>query len=139
MKSCPEFERMLVRAGIILIKYWFSVSDEVQEKRFRDRAETPGKRWKLSPMDLAARTKWVEFSKAKDAMFDHTDHTDAPWWVVNADDKKRARLNCIQHLLGSINYKDVLPKDSLEFPPRQQDNGYERPPREQQRFVPEVF
>ncbi len=139
MQSCPEFERMLVRSGITLIKYWFSVCDEVQEKRFRDRAETPHKRWKLSPMDLEARSRWVEFSKAKDATFDHTDNSDAPWWVVNADDKKRARLNCIQHLLSQIKYKDVLPKDPLKFPPRQEDKDYQRPPREKQRFIPEVY
>ncbi len=139
MQSCPEFERMLVRSGIILVKYWFSVCDDVQEKRFRDRAEAPHKRWKLSPMDLEARSRWVEFSKAKDALFDHTDNSDAPWWVVDADDKKRARLNCIQHLLSQIKYKDVLPKDPLKFPPRQEDKDYVRPPREKQRFVPEVY
>ena len=139
LQSCPEFERMLVRSGIILIKYWFSVSDEKQEKRFRDRAEVPSKRWKISPMDLEARTHWVEFSKAKDEMFDHTDNSDAPWWVVQADDKKRARLNCIAHLLAQIKYKDVLPKDKLKFPARQTDHGYKRPPREKQRFVPEAY
>jgi polyphosphate kinase 2 len=139
LHSAPEFERMLVRSGIILIKYWFSVSDDVQEQRFRDRAETPAKRWKISPMDLEARARWVDFSKAKDAMFDHTDISDAPWWVVNADDKKRARLNCIQHMLAQIPYKDVLPKDPLDFPPRQSDVDYKRPPREKQRFVPEGY
>jgi polyphosphate kinase len=139
LQSCPEFERMLVRSGIILVKYWFSVCDEEQEQRFRERAETPTKRWKLSPMDLEARSRWVEFSKAKDAMFDHTDNSDAPWWVVNADDKRRARLNCITHLLSQIKYKDVLPKDPLKFPKRQDDSEYQRPPREKQRFVPEAY
>ncbi len=139
LQSCPEFERMLVRSGIILVKYWFSVCDDEQEKRFRERAETPTKRWKLSPMDLEARSRWVEFSKAKDAMFDHTDNSDAPWWVVNADEKRRARPNCITHLLSQIKYKDVLPKDPLKFPKRQGDSEYQRPPREKQRFVPEAY
>jgi polyphosphate kinase 2 len=139
LRSCPEFERMLVNSGIILIKYWFSVGDAIQERRFRGRADEPTKRWKISTMDLEARTRWVEFSKAKDAMFDHTDNSDCPWWVVLADDKKRARLNCIAHLLSQIKYEDVLPKDSLKFPPRQTDDGYKRPPREKQRFVPEAY
>ena len=139
LQSCPEFERMLVRSGIILIKYWFSVSDDMQEKRFRGRADEPTKRWKISTMDLEARSRWVEFSKAKDAMFDHTDNIDCPWWVVLADDKKRARLNCIAHLLSQIKYKDVLPKDSPKFPARQADDKYKRPPREKQRFVPDAY
>jgi len=139
LESCPEFERMLVRSGIILIKYWFSVSDDEQEKRFRDRADTPTKRWKISPMDLEARARWVDFSRAKDAMFDRTDNSDAPWWVVEADDKRRARLNCIHHLLSQVPYEDVLPRDRLKFPPRQKNKGYLRPPREKQRFVPERY
>jgi polyphosphate kinase 2 len=139
LRSCPEFEQMLVRSGIKLIKYWFSVSDAVQEKRFRGRAEEATKRWKISPMDLEARKHWVEFSKAKDAMFEATDNSDCPWWVVHADDKKRARLNCIAHLLSQFKYKDVLPKDSLKFPPRQEDDKYERPPLEKQRFVPDAY
>ena len=106
LRSCPEFERMLVRCGIILIKYWFSVSDEEQERRFQARIDDPIKRWKLSPMDLESRARWVEYSKAKDIMFDHTDIKQAPWYVVNADDKKRARLNCISHLLSMIPYED---------------------------------
>ncbi len=138
LRSCPEFEHMLVRSGITLIKYWFSVSDDEQERRFRDRADEATKRWKISPMDLEARKHWVEFSKAKDAMFGATDNSDSPWWVVNADDKKRARLNCISHLLSQFKYKDVLPKDKLKFPPRQ-DGEYERPPMEKQRFVPSVY
>ena len=138
MRSCPEFERMLVRSGIILIKYWFSVSDEEQEKRFQARIDDPTRRWKLSPMDLAARERWVDYSRAKDVMFAHTDIKQAPWWVVDADDKRRARLNCITHLLSMIPYEDVIPPP-LELPPRQSDEGYVRPPMSDQTFVPEVF
>ena len=138
LRSCPEFERMLVRSGIILIKYWFSVSDEEQERRFRDRMADPRKRWKLSPMDLESRSKWVEFSKAKDIMFDHTDIKQAPWYVVNADDKKRARLNCISHLLTVIPYEDTTP-EPIELPPRQDDESYIRPPIGEQEFVPEHY
>jgi polyphosphate kinase 2 len=138
MRSCPEFERMLVRSGIILVKYWFSVSDEEQEKRFQARIEDPMRRWKLSPMDLMARERWVEYSKAKDAMFAYTDIKQAPWWVVDADDKRRARLNCIAHLLSMIPYEDVLPP-ALELPPRQPDQGYVRPPMSDQTFVPELY
>ena len=110
LRSCPEFERMLIRSGIILIKYWFSVSDEEQEKRFQSRINDPTKHWKLSPMDLESRTCWVDYSKAKDAMFAHTDIKQAPWFVVNADDKVRARLNCIHHLLSLIPYEDLTPE-----------------------------
>lgn len=138
LRSCPEFERMLVRSGIILIKYWFSVSDEEQETRFQARIDNPTKRWKLSPMDLASRTKWVEYSKAKDVMFAHTDIKQAPWYVVDADDKKRARLNCIHHLLSLIPYKDLTPKP-IELPKRQENMGYLRPPIEDQTFVPDVY
>jgi polyphosphate kinase 2 (PPK2 family) len=138
LRSCPEFERMLVRSGIILIKYWFSVSDEEQERRFRARMDDARKRWKLSPMDLESRTKWVEFSKAKDIMFDHTDIKQAPWYVVNADDKKRARLNCISHLLTMIPYEDTTP-EPIELPPRQDDESYIRPPIGEQEFVPELY
>ena len=139
LRSCPEFEHMLVRSGITLIKYWFSVSDVEQEERFRERAEEATKRWKISPMDLEARKHWVEFSKAKDAMFEATDNSDSPWWVVHADDKKRARLNCIAHLLSQFKYKDILPKDKVKFPARQDDETYQRPPQEKQRFVPNVY
>ena len=139
LRSCPEFEQMLTRSGIIVIKYWFSVSDEEQERRFRDRAETPTKRWKLSPMDLESRALWVEYSKAKDVMFEHTDIEQARWHVVNSDDKRRARLNCIAHLLHSVPYEDVLPRDEIEFPERQADTSYERPPLENQNFVPEIY
>ncbi len=135
LRSCPEFERMLVRSGIHLAKYWFSVSNEEQERRFRSRSETPAKRWKLSPMDLESRSRWVEYSKAKDEMFEHTDILAAPWFVVDADDKKRARLNCIRHFLGRIDYGDVLPRDPIEFPPRQRDDAYERPPKADQNWI----
>ena len=138
LRSCPEFERMLIRSGITLIKYWFSVSDDEQEKRFEARLEDPAKRWKLSPMDLESRARWVEYSKAKDVMFEFTDIPEAPWWVVDADNKKRARLNCISHLLSSIPYEDLTP-DPIELPPRQENEDYERPPMESQTFVPEKF
>ncbi len=138
LRSCPEFERMLVRSGIILIKYWFSVSDEEQERRFRARIDSATKRWKLSEMDLESRARWVEFSKAKDILFDHTDIKQAPWFVVNAEDKKRARLNCISHLLSMIPYEDRTP-DPIELPPRQENTGYIRPPITEQTFVPDVY
>lgn len=138
LRSCPEFERMLIRSGIILIKYWFSVSDEEQEKRFQDRMDDPTKRWKLSPMDLEARRRWVEYSRAKDEMFAHTDTKHSPWYVVNADIKKHARLNCISHLLSQIDYQDLTP-EPLVLPPRQEENGYIRPPINEQTFVPERY
>ncbi len=138
LRSCPEFERMLIRSGIILMKYWFSVSDEEQERRFQARIEDPTKYWKLSPMDVEARSKWVEYSKAKDKMFEYTDIKESPWYVVNADDKRRARLNCIHHLLKMIKYKDLTPKP-MKLPPRQKDTGYLRPPMNSQTFVPEVY
>ena len=138
MRSCPEFECMLVRSGIILIKYWFSVSDEEQEKRFLSRLEDRTKRWKLSPMDLQARSRWVEYSKAKDVMMKYTDIKQAPWYVVNADVKKKARLNCISHLLSLIPYEDLTP-DAINLPPRQKNEGYIRPPFEEQTFVPELY
>ena len=136
MRSCPEFERMLVRSGIILIKYWFSVSDEEQERRFQGRLKNPTKRWKLSPMDVESRNKWVEYSKAKDQMFAHTDIKQAPWYVVNADVKKHARLNCIKHLLSMIPYEDLTP-EPIELPPRENAGGYVRPPLADQTFIPE--
>ncbi len=137
-RTCPEFERMLIRSGIILIKYWFSVSDDEQEKRFVQRITDPMRRWKISPMDLQARVRWVEYSRAKDAMFAHTDIKQAPWFVVRADDKKSARLNCIQHLLQQIPYKEIK-YDKIELTPRQEDEGYVRPPIDEQSFVPEVY
>ena len=138
LRSCPEFERMLVRSGIMLIKYWFSISDEEQELRFQGRIKDRTKRRKLSEMDFESRANWVEYSKAKDIMFAHTDIKQAPWYVVNADDKRRARLNCINHLLSLIPYEDI-PPDPIELPPRQKEVGYVRPPIEDQNFVPEVF
>ncbi|MEM6392841.1 MAG: polyphosphate kinase 2 [Planctomycetota bacterium] len=138
MRSCPEFERMLVRSGIKLIKYWFSVSDEEQERRFQQRITDPTKRWKLSPMDLKSRSMWFEYSKAKDAMFAHTDIKQSPWYAVNSTVKKKARLNVISHLLSIVPYEDLTPKP-IELPPRQQQNGYVRPPMEDQTFVPELY
>ena len=137
-RTCPEFERMLMRDGLTLLKYWFSVSDEEQEKRFQQRLKSPLKIWKLSPMDLESRMRWVEYSQAKDEMFSYTDTKDSPWWVVNADDKRRARLNMIHHLLSMIPYEDVVPHD-MELPPRPPDKGYVRPPIESQAFIPEVY
>ncbi len=137
MHSCPEFERMLIRSGIILIKYWFSVSDQEQERRFQARIKDPTKRWKLSPMDLESRRRWVDYSKAKDEMFAYTDIKQAPWYVVNADDKKCARLNCIHHLLSMIPYKDLTPA-SIKLPKREKGD-YVRPPITDQTFVPEVY
>jgi len=138
MQTCPEFERMLVRSGIILLKYWFSVSDEEQERRFQSRTIDPARRWKLSPMDLESRDRWVEYSQAKDAMFSHTNIPEAPWFTVEADDKKRARLNCISHFVSKVPYIDMTP-DPLELPPRKQAHDYVRPPRNEQFFVPHVY
>ncbi|MGD0753516.1 MAG: polyphosphate kinase 2 [Bacteroidales bacterium] len=138
LRSCPEFEKMLIRSGIILVKYWFSVSDHEQEKRFQDRIEDPTKRWKISPMDIESRDKWVEYSIAKDKMFSYTDTKQSPWYVVRADDKKRARLNCIHHLLSLIPYKDLTPKP-LKLPPLKHDVAYVRPPVTEQTFVPEKY
>lgn len=138
LRSCPEFERMLVRSGITLIKYWFSISDEEQEARFQSRIKDRTKRWKLSEMDLKSRANWIEYSKAKDIMFAHTDIKQAPWFVVNADDKRSARLNCINHLLSMIPYEDIPPEE-IVLPPRQREVGYVRPPIEDQNFIPEVF
>jgi len=138
LRTCPEIERTLVRSGIILIKYWFSVSDEEQERRFRARITDPTKRWKLSPMDLQSRSRWLEYSKAKDEMFAHTDIKQCPWYIVEADVKKRARLNCIAHLLSMIPYKDLTP-EPVELPPRQPDTGYIRPPISDQTFVPDRY
>jgi polyphosphate kinase 2 len=137
-RSCPEFERMLVRSGIILVKYWFSVSDAEQERRFQARISDPTKRWKLSPMDLQSRTRWVEYSMAKDEMFRHTDIKQAPWYVVAADEKKRARLNVISHLLSLIPYEDLMP-EPISLPPREPDRGYVRPPMDEQTFIPERY
>ena len=135
--SCPEFERMLIRANITLIKFWFSVSDEEQERRFVDRIENPDKRWKLSDLDLQSRAHWVDYSKAKDAMFEHTDTKASPWWVIDADDKRKARLNCIAHLLKSVPYENQT-SEGLVLPPRQ-DATYTRPPLKEQTFVTDHY
>ena len=138
MRSCPEFERMLVRSGIQLIKYWFSVSDEEQEKRFQARRLDPTKQWKLSPMDIESRNRWVEYSKAKDYMFAHTDIKQAPWYVVDADVKKHARLNCIHHLLSQIPYQDIKTRKT-KLAERKKQGAYVRPPMSDQNFVPAVY
>ncbi|HUS98286.1 MAG TPA: polyphosphate kinase 2 [Hyphomicrobiaceae bacterium] len=138
MRSCPEFERMLVRSGIVLVKYWFSVSDEEQERRFQNRISDPTKRWKLSPMDLESRRRWVDYSKAKDEMFKHTDIKQAAWFVVEADVKKRARLNCISHFLSRIPYEDLTP-EPIELPPRTEGSSYVRPPISDQHVVPDHY
>ncbi len=138
LRACPLFEEMLIRSGVKLLKYWFSVSDEEQERRFQARLSDPAKNWKLSPMDLEARSRWVDYSRAKDVMFARTDTSLSPWWVVEADDKRRARLNCISHLLSSVPY-DWRPAAPLVLPPRQSEDGYVRPPRETQRFVPDAY
>jgi len=138
LRSCPEFERMLVRSGIILIKYWFSVSDEEQERRFQKRIEDPIRRWKISEVDLQSRKHWVDYSRAKDEMFAHTDIKQAPWYVVQGDDKRRARLNVISHFLSLIPYQEVHQPD-LQLPERQRKQKYVRPPIDDQNFVPEVY
>jgi polyphosphate kinase 2 len=137
LRSCPVFEKMLIHSGIILIKYWFSVNDEEQEKRFQERMSNPIKRWKLSPMDIQSRRHWVDYSRAKDEMFAHTDTKQSPWYVVNADNKKRARLNCIRDLLRQIPYHDMKP---VEFDlPSRQWTRYKRPKMSSQRFVSEIY
>lgn len=138
LRQCPIFERMLIQSGTTLIKYWFSVSAEEQERRFRRRMEDPKRRWKLSPMDLESRSRWVDYSRAKDQMFLHTDLPDSPWWVVEADDKRRARLNCIHHLLSQISYETIERKKVI-LPPLQTKQGYVRPAMETQRIVTDQF
>uniref|UniRef100_UPI0040477818 polyphosphate kinase 2 n=1 Tax=Cyanobium sp. TaxID=2164130 RepID=UPI0040477818 len=138
MHSCPEFERMLVRSGIVLLKYWFSVSDGEQERRFQSRIDDPTRRWKLSPMDLEARLRWQEFSLAKDDMLAHTNIPEAPWFTVEADDKRRARLNCISHLLSKVPYQDMTPA-AIKLPPRPKAKPVERPPLNEQFFVPNCY
>jgi polyphosphate kinase len=138
MQTCPEFERMLVRSGIIVLKYWFSVSDDEQERRFQSRTLDPARRWKLSPMDLESRDRWVEFSQAKDNMFAHTNIPEAPWFTVEADDKKRARLNCISHVLSKIPYVDMTPKPLKLAPRKAAPDNYVRPPLNEQFFVPQI-
>ncbi len=137
LRSVPDFEEMLIQSGIILIKYWFSVSDEEQEKRFQDRINDETKRWKLSDMDLEARSRWVEYSKTKDVMFQYTDIESSPWNVIESDIKRNARINCISHLLSSIPYQELEYK-KLVLPERQENPGYTRPPMDQQKHVPDV-
>ena len=136
LRQCPEFERMLVEDGIVLLKYWFSVSDEEQERRFRARIDDPTKRWKLSDMDLQSRSRFIDYSRAKDEMFVHTDTDTAPWYVVEADSKRHARLNCIAHLLSQIPYEVSRPPN-LTLPERQSDEGYIRPDRSTMTYVPD--
>jgi len=138
LRACPNFERMLIHSGIILIKYWFSVSEKEQEKRFKSRIKNPTKRWKLSPMDLESRKLYVDFSKAKDEMFAYTDTKICPWYTVDADNKKLSRLNCIHHLLSMIPYQDLTPAP-IELPPRIDSKGYVRPPREEATYIPKVY
>ncbi len=138
LRSCPEFERMLVRSGIILIKYWLSVNDEEQERRFKARLNDPLRRWKLSPMDVESYTRWVDYSRAKDDMFKYTDIKQAPWYNVDADVKKHARLNVISHLLSMVPYQELTP-EPIKMPERQDDIGYVRPPIEDLTYVPEIY
>jgi polyphosphate kinase 2 (PPK2 family) len=139
LRSCPDFERLLVRSGIILIKYYLSVSDEEQEKRFQSRAKDPTRRWKLSPVDLETRQRWVEYSKVKDIMLEHTDIPEARWYQIDSDDKRRARLICIRHLLEHIAYEDVTP-GAIKLPPRPpRDEHYTRPPLDKHIFLPDPY
>jgi len=137
LRSCPEFERMLVRSGIILLKYWFSISYEEQRRRFESRNEEPLKRWKLSDMDLAEHRLYVDYSEAKDITFQYTDTKQAPWYVVGSDDKRTARLNCMSHILSMIPYEDMLP-DPIKLP-EIEERAYIRPPISDQTFVPEIW
>lgn len=138
LRSCPNFERMLIRSGIILLKYWFSVSEEEQEKRFQSRLLDPTKRWKLSDMDLQSREKWVEYSKAKDEMLAYTDTKLSPWFVVDADSKRKARLNTIRHILSKIPFEDLTP-EPIKLPERKRSMGYVRPPMQEQTFVKDYY
>ena len=138
LHSCPEFERMLTRSGFILVKYWLSVTQEEQERRFQERLNQPVKHWKLSPIDLKARTRWVEYSRARDQMFESTNITQAPWYIVDSNDKKRARLNVISHLLSLVEYEDLLP-EPMELPPLQAEQDYVRPPVTFLNFIPEIY
>jgi polyphosphate kinase 2 len=137
MRACPQFERILQRSGIVLLKYWLSISDEEQERRFEARLNDPIKRWKLSPVDVEARARWVDYAEAKDEMFAYTDTKECPWFVVHGDDKRSARLNLIAHLLEQIPYERV-DREKIEFPPRQ-ERAYVRPPIDTQTFVPERY
>ena len=137
LRSCPDFENMLLRSGIVLLKYWFSVSDEEQERRFKERLQNPLKRWKFSEMDLQARAKWVEYSRAKDDMFNYTDTRLSPWFVVDAEDKRAARLNCIQHLLAQIPYEPQKKKKVTL--PEIDKSAYIRPPKHEQTIVKAIY
>ena len=138
LRACPRFENILIRSGIHMLKYWFSVSSEEQERRFQARIHNTTKRWKISPMDLESRRRWVDYSRAKDVMFEYTDTKLSPWFVVESDDKKLARLNCIRHLLSNFTYQDVVP-GPIELPPRPKASGYIRPPRDEQTYVPNAY
>ena len=137
-ESVPEFERMLVRSGIRLIKYWFSISDDEQESRFMSRIYDPLKQWKLSPMDLESRRRWEDYTKAKEVMFERTHIPEARWWVVEGDDKKKARLNCINHLLSQIPYQEIQ-RDEVVLPEREHHDNYQREPIAEDMYVPNVY
>jgi len=136
--ACPQFERMLTKDGILLLKYWFSINDEEQEKRFQERIDDKERRWKLSPMDIESRNRWVEYSKAKDIMLSKTQIPEAPWFTVEANDKRRARLNCLSHLLSKVPYEDMTPP-AIKMPARPKQGNYKRPPFNEQFFVPNHF
>ena len=138
LQTCPEFERMIISSGIQLIKYWFSVSAEEQMKRFKSRADDPTKGWKLSPMDLESVNRWDQYSKAKDNMFEHTDTQASPWYVVESANKKKARINCISHFLNQIKYQEI-DHEEVKLPKRTQQKDYERPPRSNFNYVPEII
>ncbi|WDI40675.1 polyphosphate kinase 2 [Bremerella sp. P1] len=137
-RTVPEFERMLVQSGMYLIKYWFSISDQEQQFRFQCRIDDPLKQWKLSPMDLESRRRWEQYTVAKEEMFARTNFSEAPWWVVEADDKKRARLNCIHHFLQQLPYTEV-PQEPVSLPPREHEEGYKRQPLPEDVIVPSVY
>ncbi len=139
LRTCPQFERMLVRSGIRVIKYWFSVSAKEQERRFKNRIKDPLKSWKFSDMDRQSYVKWDAYSHAKDEMMNYTDIKQAPWYVVPSDSKRRARLNCITHLLSLFPYDKDPPTSKIDLPDRDTDSGYVRPPMDDQRFIPEVY
>ena len=136
--ACPQFERMLVQDGILLLKYWFSIKDDEQEKRFQARIDCEERRWKISPMDIESRNRWVEYSRAKDIMFSKTHIPEAPWFTVEADDKRRARLNCLRHVLSKVPYEDMTP-EAIDMPPRPEQGDYKRPPFNEQFFVPNHY
>lgn len=138
LRTCPNFEQNLIDSGIILIKYWLHIDDDTQEKRFQERINDPRKRWKLSPMDVEARARWVDYSIARDIMFEYTDTSFSPWYVVDSNDQRAARLNCITHLLSMIPYEDLTP-EPIDLPPRQESGSYQHPPLDRLRFVPAVF